>query len=157
MAVQKLWKLFNLHENLYTLGFWIADFEYVIRFSKFKMAVPIWRFKILKIVQFLWEFVYTGFLGRWFWMRCQIFEIQNGGPKFWKLFKFHENLYTLGYWIADFEYAVRFSKFKMAVPICRFKIVKIVQFPWKFVYPGFLDRWFWIRSQIFEIHNGGSN
>ena len=38
-----------------------------------------WRSKILKIGEFLWEFVYTVFLRGRFWIRCQIFEIQNGG------------------------------------------------------------------------------
>ena len=42
-----------------------------------------WRFQYgglsFLIVQFSWGFVHTGFLGRWFRIRCQIFEIQNGG------------------------------------------------------------------------------
>ena len=50
--------MFNFHENLYTLGFWVADFEYAVSFSIFRMADPIWRKKISKNFKFLWKFVY---------------------------------------------------------------------------------------------------
>ena len=43
-----------------------------------------WWSKILKIVQFSLEFLYTRFLGRLFRIRCQIFEIRNGASRFIK-------------------------------------------------------------------------
>ena len=31
-----------IHENFYYRVFWVADYESDVRFSKFKMAGPIW-------------------------------------------------------------------------------------------------------------------
>ena len=59
--------------------------------------------------------------------------------------------------VADYESEVRYSKFKMADPICRSKFSKKGKLMLNFGYKGFWDRWLRIWSQIFKIKNGGSN
>lgn len=48
-------------ENLYPRVFQVADYESEDRFSKFKMADPIWRTKISKFLQFSRKAVSGGF------------------------------------------------------------------------------------------------
>ena len=86
--------------------------------------------------------------------------IQYDGKKFRKISNFYGNLYMGVFRNADYEYAVRCSKLKMAVPIWLHNIENwfiYMKISWKFVYSGFLDRWFRIRCQIFKIQDGGSN
>ena len=113
----KFWKLFNFYESLYTLGFWVADFEYVVRFSKFKMVVQSFEnCSIYMRICIHWVFG-SLILNALSDFRNSKWRCQYAGSKLWKLFNFHENLYTLGFWIADFEYALKFLKFIMVDPI----------------------------------------
>ena len=132
----KFWKLFNFHENLYTLAFWVADFEYAVRFPKFKIVDSIWRQDISKNFQFLWKFVYRCFRGCWLWMCRQIFKIKNSSSNMaaqimktvlftWKS---HENLYTVSFRVTDFEFLIfmkifmwGFSGKLMGKPLSRFE------------------------------------
>ena len=57
--------------------------------------------------------------------------IQYGGKKFREMSNFYENLYMGTFWNADYESAVKFLKFKMAVTIWRPTILKIVLFTCK--------------------------
>ena len=50
----KISKIDNCYESQYAGVFWVADYESVISFYKSKMADPIWRSKISKIVQLLY-------------------------------------------------------------------------------------------------------
>ena len=84
-------------------------------------------------------------------------RFQYGGPKFGKLSNFHRNLYILYFWIADSEYAVRFSKFKIVDPIWRKEILKKFQFLCELVYGGFRGCWLRFCRQILKIKNDSAN
>ena len=43
MVDMKFWKLYDFGITLYSMVFDVADYEFVIGFSEFKMADPIWR------------------------------------------------------------------------------------------------------------------
>ena len=58
------------------------------------------------------KIVYCGFLGCWFRIRCQYFEIQNGGTDFREISNFYENLYLGIFGDADYESAFRFWKIR---------------------------------------------
>ena len=118
---KKFRKISYFYKNLYIGVFEDADYESAVRFWKFKMAVLIFRSTIKKkkiiYIKSHQKFVYSGFLGRWFRIRCQYFQIQNGETKFFKISNFYENSYMTVFGDADYESAVRFWKFKMAVLI----------------------------------------
>ena len=42
MAATKFWKANDFRGTLYSKFFEVADYEFDIRFSEFKMAAPIW-------------------------------------------------------------------------------------------------------------------
>ena len=43
MVGMKFWKLYDFRISLYSAVFEVADYEFDIGFSDFKMADPIWR------------------------------------------------------------------------------------------------------------------
>ena len=43
MVDMKFWKLYDIRITLYSGVFRVADYEFDIGFSEFKMANPIWR------------------------------------------------------------------------------------------------------------------
>ena len=75
---KKFRKISNFYRNLYMGVFGDANYEFAVRFWKFKMAVRIWRSTSLKIVLFTW--------------------------------KSYENLFTVGFWVPNSEFAVSVSK-----------------------------------------------
>ena len=119
----------------YTRGVYkVADNKSAVRFSKFKMANTKWWKIFYQFTVFffknwcksLWKCISRGFWGRWLYICCQIFKIQNDKsnmaekilinlPFFSKIdANHHENVYLGVFGVADYEFVVRFSKFKMA-------------------------------------------
>ena len=43
MSDMQFWKPYDFRETLYSEAFGVADYEFDIGFSEFKMADPIWR------------------------------------------------------------------------------------------------------------------
>ena len=61
----QFWKPHDFRGTLYSEAFEVADYEFDIGFSKFKMADPIYGgYNILETQRFLWNFVLQGFWGR---------------------------------------------------------------------------------------------
>ena len=109
---KKFWKISNFYGNLYVGVFGDADYEYAVRFINSKC-----QFQLFYLHEHLIKICLQWVFGRWFRIRCQYFEIQNGATKIRKISNFYENLDMRVFGDADYESAVTFWKFKMGVPI----------------------------------------
>ena len=68
----------NFSVTSYTGVFGVTDYESVMKFSKLKMANPIWRMSYKKFHHFLWYAVHGGFWSDSLRIWNYIFKIQNG-------------------------------------------------------------------------------
>ena len=75
----------NFRKTRYLGVFCNAYHESIVRFSKFKMADPIWRTQKSKFNLFSWNLVPRDFLYRWSWILADFWNskwrIQYGGRK----------------------------------------------------------------------------
>ena len=123
------------------------------------MADPIWPRWNRKFHWLFWYFALRGFWDRWLRIWNLIFEIQNGGSEMAVVTSENssipsEILYSEGFGVVDYEFEIRFQKFKMADPIWRRSLRNFFQFLWYVVHGGFRVRWLQIWNKILEIQNG---
>ena len=62
MAASEMENCNNINENVYSVVFGVADYEFVIRFSKFKIADSRWRppkrkNAIISLKMYIWRFL----------------------------------------------------------------------------------------------------
>ena len=108
--------------------FGVADYESEVGFSKFEMANSIWRTKFKKITNVIiciygfFESLITNLKTDF---QNSKWRIQYGGQNLRKSAYKRYNLYLWVFGVANYEFEVRFWKFKMADSICRTKFKKI--------------------------------
>ena len=95
-----------------------------------QIAIPFARWQISnmsdmsfwKTTQLPQNSVLKSFRGGWLWVWHRIFGIQNGGPNtvdiiFWNANGFRGTLYSKVFEVADYEFDIGFSEFKITDPI----------------------------------------
>jgi len=112
----------SFHENWYTEVVRIADYKCDLRCWKFKMADPRWRPKFEILQDFFLNMGIDGFSGSLITnlnsdVENSKWRIQEGDQnlKYFWIF-FFETWYREVFEVADYEFEVRFEKFKMADP-----------------------------------------
>ena len=94
---------------------------------RFRIAIPFAKWRIWnmsdmwfwKTTRFPRNFVLKSFWGRLLWIWHRIFGIQNGGHNILETNDIRGTLYPKVFEVADYEFDIGFSEFKMADPIWR--------------------------------------